>query len=144
MGREEARKRGYAIGRWETSSSVRVDGLQDVIMDILREYGDVVYEATEEGLAAAEKILINNLKAATPKKTGTFSRGWKGTGKKYKLVRFVGNTTTVPGGKGKRPIALSNIFEYSTTRGKPFIKKTFESSINEIAAAVVAEIKKGV
>jgi len=128
------------VGRHGSFTSTKVGGLQSAIEDILREYGDVIYQATEEGLAAAEKTLVNNLKAATPKKTGNFSRSWKGTGKKYKMMRFVGNTTTVDGKEG--PIALANIFEYSTTRGKPFIAETFYSSVNEMAAAVVAEIKK--
>lgn len=128
------------MGRWTTFSGIRVDGFQEAVKEILREYGDVVYQATEEGLDAAEKVLISNLKGATPKKSGKFAMSWKSTGRKYKLVRFVGNTTTVEG--KSEDISLANIFEYSTTRGRPFIKNTFESSINEMAAAVVAEIKK--
>lgn len=130
------------MGKWSSFSSVKVDGFQEAVMEALREYGDVVYQATEEGLAAAEKVLIDELKAATSKRTGKFRKGWKGTGKKYKLARYVGNTTTVPGKAGD--IALANIFEYSTTRGKPFIKTTYENSIEKMASAAVAEIKKGV
>ena len=129
------------IGKWGGFSSVNVGGLDEAIAGILEDYGDVIYQATEEGLAAAEKVLVRNLKAASPKDTGAFAKGWKGTGKKYKLMRFVGNTKTVEGRKAGA-IAMANIFEYSTTRGKPFIKKTHENSINEMAAAVVAEIKK--
>ena len=130
-------------GRWGNFSGVKVDSrnLQDAVMDILREYGDVVYEATEEGLDAAVKVLVKNLKIASPQKTGEFAKSWKSKGKKYKLVRYVGNTTTVQGKKGEK-IALANILEYSTTRGKPFIKRTYENSINEMAEAVVNEIKK--
>lgn len=131
------------IGKWESFSSVKVGGLDEAIASILAEYGDIVYQATEEGLAAAEKVLIRNLKSASPKKTGDFAKSWKGTGKKYKLLRFVGNTKTVEGRRAGK-IALANIFEYSTTRGKPFIKETHERSIKEMAAAVVAEIKKEV
>lgn len=134
-------------GKWENFSSLGItsSNLQEAISDILEEYGDVIYQATEDGLDVAEKILIDNLKAATPGSPPhkrDFAKNWKGKGKKYKLMRFVGNTTTVEGKSGK--IALANIFEYSTTRGKPFIARTFQTSINEIAAAVVAEIKKEV
>ena len=129
------------VGRHANFSSIHVDGLEEAIMDALREYGDAVYVATEEGLAAAEKVLVKNLKAASPVRTGRFAKGWKGTGKRYKLVRFVGNNTTVTG-KGGEKIALANILEYSTTKGKPFIKRTFQNSIDEMAAAVVAEIKR--
>ncbi len=131
------------IGRHETFSSVKVKGLQDAIIDILSEYGDVIYQATEEGLTVAEKVLIKKLKAASPKESGAFAKSWKSKGKKYKLLRFVGNTQTVEG-KNQEKIALANILEYSTVRGKPFIKKTYENSINEMAEAVVAEIKKEV
>lgn len=130
-----------AIGKHEGFSSVHVSGFQDAVMDILEEYGDAVYRATEEGLAAAEKVLVRNLKAATPKKSGEFRKSWKGTGKKYKLMRFVGNTKTVKGRDGEK-IALANIFEYSTTNGQPFIKQTFENSIDKMASAVVKELKK--
>lgn len=142
MGRRESRSRGRALGRHENFTSVRVDGLEDAIMSILQEYGDQVYEATEEGLDAAEKVLIKNLAAASPVKSGEFAKAWKGTGKKYKMVRYVGNAKTVRNKAGER-IALANIFEYSTTRGNPFIKQTFQNSIDEMAAAIVAEIKGG-
>lgn len=129
------------MGRWSGFTGVKIDGLQEAIEDALREYGDVIYQATEEGLDAAEKVLVDELKAATPKKTGRFRKGWKGTKRKYKLARYVGNTTTVTGKKGEE-IAQANIFEYSTTHGKPFIKNTYENCIDKMAAAVVAEIKK--
>lgn len=132
------------MGKWSDFSGVMLtpEMLEDAISDILEEYGDVVYKMTEEGLTKAEKILIKNLKVASPKKTGQFAKNWKGKGKKYKLRRFVGNTTVVEGKSGD--IALANIFEYSTTRGKPFIKATFENSVPEMAQAVVDDIKKGV
>lgn len=123
-------------------ANIDIDYLEVAIGDILRDYGDLVYKATEEGLDAAEKILLNNLKIASPKKSGDFAKSWKSKGKKYKMRRYVGNTKMVQGSKGEIP--LSNILEYSTVRGKPFIKQTYESSIKEMAAAVVTEIKKEV
>ncbi len=123
---------------------VDIDSLNDAIMDILREYGDVVYQATEAGLTAAEKVLIRNLEAASPKgETKDYHKSWKSKGKKYKLHRYVGNTKTVQGASGEIP--LSNILEYSSKsphQGK--IKRIYEQSISEMAAAVVAEIKKEV
>jgi|LSQX01.3.fsa_nt_gb hypothetical protein len=126
-----------------SSKEILAEQFQDAVEEALREYGDLVYEATEEGLGEAEKILKANLKANTPRgDTGDFAKGWRGSGKKYKLKRFVGNTKTVPGnGKYGEEISLADIFEYSTTRGKPFIKKTFEDSIDEMAEAVVRKIK---
>ncbi len=123
-------------------AKVKVEDLQEAIYDILMEYGDTVYFQTEEGLDAAEKVLIKNLKAASPRRTGKFAKKWKGSKRKYKAVRYVHNTHTVPGKSGDIP--LSNILEYSTKRGRPFIKRTYENSINDMAAAVVAALKKGV
>lgn len=120
---------------------IDIDNLEVSINDLLSEYGDMVYHGTEKGLDAAEKVLINNLKSASPVgKTGKFAKSWKSKGKKYKLKRYVGNTKMVEGRSGKIP--LSNILEYSTTRGKPFIKRTYENSINAMTAAVIAAIKK--
>lgn len=129
--------------------AVTPDKLEDAIREILGDYEDVIFNATEEGLSAGEKILVKRLKEASPSIKNpppgyikkNFAKNWKGTGKKYKKVRFVGNTTIVRS-KG-RNIPLSNIFEYSTTNhGKPFIKNTYEKSINEIASAIINEIKK--
>lgn len=127
------------------TKKVDVNNLDAAVAELLEEYGDVVYQATEEGLTAAEKVLINNLKASSPKSPGggEYAKSWKGKGKKYKLRRYVGNTKTVQGKSGEIP--LSNILEYSSKsphQGK--IKRTYEESINEMAAAVVAEIKKEV
>lgn len=131
---------------------IKPSDLQGAVEEILREYGDQVYVAADEGLAAAEKVLIGNLKAATPTidpakapkgyKDKKMRNGWVGTGKKYRLMRFVGNKVTVDS-KGSNP-PLSNILEYSKEHGHPFIKKTFEDSVEEMAAAVVSTIKKGV
>lgn len=128
------------------SGGISASDLQKAIMGMLEEYGDQVYVATEEGLDAAENVLIAELKAATPGSVPhrkNLAKGWKGTKRKYKLARFVGNSVTVKG-KGGKEIPLTNVLEYSTDHGKPFIKKTFEGSIEKVAATVVAEIKKGV
>lgn len=125
------------------SKSIDINNLDTEISKIMEEYGDVIFKVTDNAMGAGEKVLIKNLKDASPKgRSGKFAKGWKGKGKKYKLKRYVGNTTMVRS-RGKE-IPLSNILEYSTKRGKPFIAKTYQSSVNEIARAIVNEIKKGV
>ena len=125
------------------SKSIDINNLEVEISKIMEEYGDVIFKTTNKAMAAGEKVLIKNLKDASPKgETGQFAKSWKGKGAKYKLKRYVGNTKMVKS-KGKE-IPLANILEYSTTRGKPFIVKTYESSVAEIARAIVDEIKKGV
>ena len=112
------------------------------IAELMKEYGEECYQATEEGLDAAEKVLIGRLKSNSPSKSGKFKRGWKSKGRKYKLQRYVHNTRMVEGAEGKIP--LSNILEYSTTRGKPFINRTYQESIEAMASAVVEALKKEV
>ena len=123
---------------------INIDDLAVSIEELLDNYSDEIYFATEEGLEDAEKILINNLKAASPigegPNGGEFAKSWKSKGKKYKLRRYVGNTKMVDGKKG--PIPLSNILEYSTVRGKPFIKKTYEKSIPEMRDAIIKSIER--
>ena len=68
----------------------------------------------------------------------------KSKGKKYKLKRYVGNTKTVKG-KSSDTIPLSNILEYaSKSPHQGLIKRTYDASIGEMAAAVVAKIKEEV
>lgn len=128
------------------SRRIDIEELDDAILSILEEYGDVVYQATEEGLTAAEKVLIRNLKAVSPgpKGKGGYKKSWKSKGKKYKLQRYVGNTKQVKGEKSDT-IPLSNILEYSSkSHHQGLIKRTHDNSIQEMAQAVVNEIKKGV
>ena len=122
------------------AKKINIDDLEIAIEDILDDYSDDIYFLTEEGLNEAEKVLIDNLKAASPKDTGDFAKAWKGKGKKYKLRRYVGNTKMVQGKKG--PIPLSNILEYSTVHGKPFIKKTYEQSISAMREAIIKTIER--
>ncbi len=124
-------------------SRIDVDNLEVAIGDILKEYGDIVFKATEEGLTAGEKVLIKNLKDSSPKSSGEYKKGWKSKGKKFKLKRYVGNKKSVKGKSGDIP--LSNILEYSTkSKHQGLIKRTYESSVDEIAQAIVSEIKKEV
>lgn len=124
-------------------AKVGINNLENAIGDILKEYGDVVFKATESGLTAGEKVLIANLKASSPSDSGGYKKAWKSKGKKYKLKRFVGNTKKVKGNKEEIP--LSNILEYSTkSKHQGLVKRTYEGSINGIAQAIVDEINKEV
>lgn len=122
------------------AKKINIDDLEIAIEDILDDYSDDIYFLTEEGLNEAEKVLIDNLKAASPKDSGEFAKAWKGKGKKYKLRRYVGNTKMVQGKKG--PIPLSNILEYSTTHGKPFIRRTYEQSIPAMRETIIKTIER--
>ena len=124
---------------------IRAEDLQAEIEKTLNEYKDLVYVVTEEGLSAAEKVLISNLKNDSPiGETKEYKKGWKGTGKKYKLLRFVGNTKTIKA-KKRGEIPLSNVLEYSPkSKHRGRIKRTYEASIDQMTAAVISTIKREV
>ena len=125
------------------SAGIDIDDLQKAIAEKLSDFGDLVFKVTDEALGVGEALLIERLKASSPRNSGEYAKLWKGTGKTYKMQRFIGNAKTVPSKKNGN-IPLSNILEYSTTHGNPHIKETFNSSVGEIAAAIVNEIKKGI
>ena len=124
---------------------IKVDDFQREVNKILEEYKDLVYTVTEEGLSAAEKVLIANLKNDSPEgETKQYKKSWKGTGKKYKLLRFVGNTKTIKA-KKRGEIPLSNVLEYSpSSKHRGRIKRTYEASIDQMTAAVISTIKREV
>jgi hypothetical protein len=125
------------------AKAININSLETAIESILKDYSDVVFKATDESMSAGEKVLIKNLKSASPSATGEYKKSWRGTGKKYKLKRYVGNSKLVQTDGGEMP--LSNILEYAEkSKYKGLIKRTYESSANEIASAIVNEIKKGV
>lgn len=127
------------------SIPVVTENFQTAVNDILRQYGDLVFEANEKGLDAAQKVLIQELKKESPRRVPSktnFYKNWKAK-KKYKGARYVGNTTMVKDKSGKE-IPLSNILEYSVVRGKPFIKKTYNVSIPKMADAYVRVVKENV
>lgn len=122
------------------ASSVSVEKFEQELYQALKEYGDAVYIASDKALDAGVKILKNNLKDATPRDRPEMYKQWKS--KKYKGERYVGNDAMVQGKKGEIP--LSNILEFSTKRGHPFIRETYERSINEAVQAYINTLKKGI
>lgn len=119
---------------------MEVQAISDAIGEMLEEYADLTFNVTDKALDAGAKVLIKNLKAESPNKTGEFSKSWKQV-RKYKLKRYVANSKMV----GEKEIPLSNILEYSTKKNaRPFIKRTYNNSVGEIANAVMEEVKKGI
>lgn len=123
--------------------------ISKLISEMVEEYGNTVYKATEKGLDKGANELKEDLHNASPEDTTEFKKSWKV--KKYNLKRSIGNTKEVEFSasgrkkfkKGKK-IPLINILEYSTVRGKPFVKATFEKDSDKITNIIIEEIKKGI
>lgn len=123
------------------AKKIKMDQFEKEIKRVLAEYGQEAWHAVNgSGLDAAEKEMVSALSEASPVgETGKFKKGWVGSGKKYKMVRYVGNKTKVKG-RGGSEIPLLNILEYSTTRGNPFIDETVRQNENRITAALVSAV----
>lgn len=87
-------------------------------------FGEITKEANE-ALDDCTDLLLNKLENTTP--IGDSPQGehlkdkWVAE-RKYKNVRYVNNTKLNENG-----IPIVNLLEYSQTKGKPFVRKTFDS-----------------
>lgn len=116
--------------------------LYDELKPILDEYSNEIWELKEQALDKASDYMVEQLALASPEDTGTLKKGWSRT-HKYKGVRYIGNsavTRTV--NKYGYHIPLTNILEYSS-KGKPFIRKTFEENKEQIVNIIKETIENG-
>ena len=125
----------------KTKSGRHQLNLAEELKDILNEYSQEVFESKEQALDKASDYLIEQLKNASPVKTGEFSNSWIRT-TKYKGVRYIGNTAGGSTNKYGHQIPLSNLIEFSS-KGKPFIRRTFEQNKDEIIKIIKGEIENG-
>ena len=126
------------------SKRIESSGIAVTIEDILEEYADQIVLTTDEALDAAQKVLIDNLKAQSPQDSGDYAKSWKSKGKKYKLRRYIGNTKMVKG-KGGNELPLSNVLEYADkSPHKGHVKRIYEASYNDMMRAAEKKIEEGV
>lgn len=122
------------------ATTVSINDLAAAIQKELDAYGKAVVTSSEEALDAGAKVIQDALKEASPRRRPVLYKTWKI--QKYKGQRFIGATATVPGRGGEIP--LTNILEYSTTHGHPFIAATYESAIPAATEAYINTLKKGI
>lgn len=125
----------------KTKSGRHQLNLAQELKDILDEYSQEVFESKERGLDKASDFLMEQLEKASPVKTGEFSNSWIRT-TKYKGVRYIGNTAVGSTNQYGYQIPLSNLIEFSS-KGKPFIRRTFEENKDEIIKIIKGEIENG-
>lgn len=125
----------------KTKSGRHQLNLAEELKDILNEYSQELYKSKEKALDTASDYLVEKLKLASPVRTGKLRDGWTRTDK-YKGVRYIGNTAE--GGKNPQGynIPLSNLIEFSS-KGKPFIRQTFDANKNEIVKIIKGGIESG-
>lgn len=121
----------------KTKSGRHQLNLYEELKDILDEYTNELKERKEIALDKASDFFVEKLEEVSPVDTGQFKQSWTRT-TKYKSVRYVGNTKTAKNSQ----IPLSNLIEFSS-KGKPFIRKTFEKNREEIVNIIKGELDNG-
>ena len=124
----------------KTKSGRHQLNLAEELKSVLDEYSNELMAQKEIALDKASDYLVDKLEQASPVKTGKLKQSWKRTDK-YKGVRYVGNTAV--GGKNKYGynIPLTNLIEFSS-KGKPFIRATFEQNKEQIVNIIVDTLSK--
>lgn len=109
--------------------------------EILKEYSDDIFEAKEKGLDKAADYLLDKLKIASPVRTGNLQKSWFRT-EKYKGVRYIGNSAVGSSNPQGYGIPLVNLLEFGS-KGKPFVRRTFEENKDELIKIIKEEIENG-
>jgi HK97 gp10 family phage protein len=124
----------------KTKSGRHQLNLAEELKSVLDEFSNELLQQKEIALDKASDYFVEKLIQASPIKTGELKKSWKRTDK-YKNVRYVGNTAV--GGKNKYggDIPLTNLLEFSS-KGKPFIRATFEQNKDKIINIIVDELNK--
>jgi len=112
-----------------------IDGFSFAMKDFLAEVAVETLAARERGLDKAGAELINDLENHTPPKTGKTAKSWVLT-TKYQGVRYANNTSL-----NANRIPIVNMLEYGR-RGKPFVRKTYNSNIEKYNNIIIGELQK--
>lgn len=102
----------------------------------LEKFGNEVIKNTEEALTKAGEYVIGRLQNAMPIATGRTKESWV-LEEKYKRVRYINNTAL-----NSNKIPIVNLLEYSR-KGKPFVRRTFDSCVPQIESIIKNNVLKG-
>lgn len=125
----------------KTKSGRHQLNLAEELKDILNEYSRELYESKEQALDKASDYMMEKLEQNSPVDTGTFKNSWLRT-YKYKGVRYIGNSAVGSKNENGYGIPLSNLIEFSS-KGKPFIRRTFDDNKEEIIRIIKGELENG-
>lgn len=125
----------------KTKSGRHQLNLAEELKEILNQYSNEVFEAKERGLDKASDYFVERLEDASPVRTGKLKESWLRTDK-YKGVRYVGNSAVGSKNKQGYDIPLTNLLEFGS-KGKPFIRKTFEENKDKLIKIIKGEIENG-
>ena len=125
----------------ETKSGRHQLNLAEELKEILDQYSNEVFEVKERGLDKASDYFVERLKDASPVKTGKLKQSWSRTDK-YKGVRYIGSSAVGSKNQYGYDIPLTNLLEFGS-KGKPFIRRTFEENKDKLIEIIKGEIENG-
>lgn len=125
----------------KTKSGKHQLNLYEELKSVLDEYTEDLFEAKERGLDKASDYFLERVEEASPVRTGKLKDSWIRTDK-YKGVRYVGNSATGSTNAQGYGIPLTNLLEFGS-KGKPFIRRTFEENKEQLIKIIKGEIENG-
>lgn len=108
--------------------------IYDEFKKLLDEQAVKITGERERALDKAAEFMQAKLEAATPVDTGETKKSWI-TKDKYTGVRYIKNTRL-----NKQNIPVVNLLEFGS-KGKPFVRKTFNANKNKIIEIITGELK---
>lgn len=111
------------------------------MQEVFGSYTEFVKNVAEEGLTEAGEYLIQRLQENSPVDTGALKISWDQK-TKYKGVRYIGSTRTVrQNNEGKIvEVPILALLEF-TSKGHPFVRRTFEDCFVEIFEIMKKHLK---
>ena len=128
----------------KTKSGRHQINIFEELKDALRDYGEDIRRVSDSGLNKAGDMLVEKFSAASPDSgithEGKLRDSWT-YDPKYHGVRYIGSTATGSKNKYGYDIPLVNLLEFGS-KGKPFMRKTFDENKDEIIKIIIEELNK--
>lgn len=131
------------MGR-KTKSGRHQINIFEELKDALRYYGEDIRSVSDSALNKAGDMLVEKFSAASPDSgiahEGKLKDSWT-YDPKYHGVRYIGNTARGSKNEYGYDIPLVNLLEFGS-KGKPFMRKTFDENEDEIIKIIIEELNK--
>lgn len=128
----------------KTKSGRHQINIFEELKEALHNYGEDIRSVSDSALNKAGDMLVEKFSAASPDSgmahEGKLKDSWA-YDPKYHGVRYVGNTALGSKNKYGYDIPLVNLLEFGS-KGKPFMRKTFDENKDEIIKIIIEELNK--
>lgn len=126
------------------ANNVTVEGgsLEQIIADTLKESEAAIRAASKEAAKQAAKATVKELKATSPKRKGTYAKGWKST---YQDGAYIVHNARLPGYtqllENGHDIVADGV-KVGTSPAEPHIKPAEQNGIKEFESLCIKDIER--